>query len=150
MWEPQRLTTLWAFTACYRDGFTLLNDTLSSSGYCRMIGWLVNNELKGVCKEAVVAYVGFEVLTAVVIKSNLFWDITPCSLLEVNRRFGGKYLRHLQGRRIIRVRYHSCAFYLLSRWFLAQLILRPWRWRWYFPPKCLLTFNGLHGVNPRT
>jgi hypothetical protein len=23
MWEPQRLTTLWAFTACYRDGFTL-------------------------------------------------------------------------------------------------------------------------------
>jgi hypothetical protein len=23
MWEPQRLTTLWAFTACYRDSFTL-------------------------------------------------------------------------------------------------------------------------------
>jgi hypothetical protein len=22
MWEPQRLTTLWAFTACYRDNFT--------------------------------------------------------------------------------------------------------------------------------
>jgi hypothetical protein len=23
MWDPQRLTTLWAFTACYRDTFTL-------------------------------------------------------------------------------------------------------------------------------
>jgi hypothetical protein len=21
MWEPRRLTTLWAFTACYRDSF---------------------------------------------------------------------------------------------------------------------------------
>jgi hypothetical protein len=24
MWDPQRLTTLWASTACYRDSFTLL------------------------------------------------------------------------------------------------------------------------------
>jgi hypothetical protein len=24
MWEPQCLTTLWAFTACYRDSFTVL------------------------------------------------------------------------------------------------------------------------------
>jgi hypothetical protein len=23
MWDPQRLTTLWAFTACYRDSFSL-------------------------------------------------------------------------------------------------------------------------------
>jgi hypothetical protein len=23
MWDPRRLTTLWAFTACYRDSFTL-------------------------------------------------------------------------------------------------------------------------------
>jgi hypothetical protein len=22
MWEPRRLTTLWAFTACYTDSFT--------------------------------------------------------------------------------------------------------------------------------
>jgi hypothetical protein len=25
MWEPQRFTTLWAFTACYRDSFTFLS-----------------------------------------------------------------------------------------------------------------------------
>jgi hypothetical protein len=24
MWDPQRLTTLWAFTACYRDSFTFI------------------------------------------------------------------------------------------------------------------------------
>jgi hypothetical protein len=23
MWDPRRLTTLWAFTACYRDSFAL-------------------------------------------------------------------------------------------------------------------------------
>jgi hypothetical protein len=25
MWEPRRLTTLWASTACYRDSFTFIN-----------------------------------------------------------------------------------------------------------------------------
>jgi hypothetical protein len=34
---------------------------------------------------------GFEVLTAVVI----FWDITPCSMVKVNRRFGGTYRLHV-------------------------------------------------------
>jgi hypothetical protein len=29
-------------------------------------------------------YVGFEVLTAVVMKSSIFWDITPCNPLKVN------------------------------------------------------------------
>jgi hypothetical protein len=28
----------------------------------------------------------------------------------------------------------------------ARLILPPWRWRRYVPPKRRLTFNGLHGV----
>jgi hypothetical protein len=32
-------------------------------------------------------------------KSNIFWDTTPCSPLSVNRRFGGIYLLHLQGRK---------------------------------------------------
>jgi hypothetical protein len=36
-------------------------------------------------------YVGSDVLTAVVINSTIFWDITPCSPFKVNRRFGGIY-----------------------------------------------------------
>jgi hypothetical protein len=31
-------------------------------------------------------------------RSSVFWDITPCSPLEVNRRFGGILRFHLQGR----------------------------------------------------
>jgi hypothetical protein len=41
-------------------------------------------------------------------------------------------------------------FHLLSSWFLARLILRAWRWRWYVPLKLWLTFNGLHGVISQT
>jgi hypothetical protein len=32
-----------------------------------------------------------EVLTAMVMMSSVFWDITPCSPLEINRRFGGTF-----------------------------------------------------------
>jgi hypothetical protein len=35
--------------------------------------------------------VGFEVFTAVVLKSIFFWDMTPCSALSGTRRFGGTY-----------------------------------------------------------
>jgi hypothetical protein len=35
-------------------------------------------------------------------KCTIFWDITPCSPLKVNRRFGGTYRLHLQGRKISR------------------------------------------------
>jgi hypothetical protein len=38
---------------------------------------------------------GFEVLTAVVMKNSIFRDITPCSPLKVNRRFGETCLIHL-------------------------------------------------------
>jgi hypothetical protein len=37
---------------------------------------------------------GFEVLTAVVMKSSVFWDITPCSPLKVNQRFRGTCCFH--------------------------------------------------------
>jgi hypothetical protein len=40
--------------------------------------------------------VGFEILTAVVKKTSSFWDITPCSLLKISRRFGGTRSLHLQ------------------------------------------------------
>jgi hypothetical protein len=45
-------------------------------------------------------YVGLEVLTAVIMKSSIFWNIAPCSPLKVNRHFGGTcrpacYLLHV-------------------------------------------------------
>jgi hypothetical protein len=42
----------------------------------------------------------FEVLTAIVMKSSLFWDIMPCYPLKFNRRFGRTCRHHLRGRRI--------------------------------------------------
>jgi hypothetical protein len=96
---------------------------------------------------------GFEVLTAVVMKSTIFWDITPRSPLSVNRRFAGTYRLHLQGRKnklskkpAWKQLAHYSACHLRSRWFLAQLIFWPWRWRQYIPPKLRLTLNGQHGV----
>jgi hypothetical protein len=40
-------------------------------------------------------YVGFHVLTVVIIESSIFWDITRRSPLEVNGCFGGTCLLHL-------------------------------------------------------
>jgi hypothetical protein len=89
-----------------------------------------------------VSSVGFEFLTAVVMKSSVIWDITPCSPSKGNRYCGGTCRLHLQGRRMCRARNQS----FTSRWFLAWLILRPWRWRRHVPPKRLLAFNGIHSV----
>jgi hypothetical protein len=51
-------------------------------------------------------YILFEVLTAVVMNSLIFWDITPCSPLKVNWCFGRTCRLHLQGRRISQARNH--------------------------------------------
>jgi hypothetical protein len=53
-------------------------------------------ETSNVCR----IWVGFEVLTSVVMKSAVFWDITQCNPLKVNRRFGGTSRFYLLGRRI--------------------------------------------------
>jgi hypothetical protein len=34
------------------------------------------------------------------LKNAVFWDVTPCRSCEFNRRFGGTYRLHLQGRKI--------------------------------------------------
>jgi hypothetical protein len=73
---------------------------------------------------------GYEVLTASVMKSAIFLDIMPCSPLKVNRRFGGTYRLHLQGRRISRASFH--AGFLLGLVFDAEdggdMILRNVGW----------------------
>jgi hypothetical protein len=73
----------------------------------------------------VTTIVELEVFTAVVMKSNIVWDITPCIPLKVNRSFGGTYRLHFQGRRISRITYQR-----ESRWQAEQSASR----------------NGLHGI----
>jgi hypothetical protein len=95
MWEPRRLTTLWCFTACYRDSFTFI---LPLPGY-------IVDPLCSWCSGVLIRSNGVEIA--------VFWDVAPC-IYCVNRRFGGTYRLHLQDR---------AATY--SRWFLARGFLYP-------------------------
>jgi hypothetical protein len=49
-------------------------------------------------------YVGFEVLTAVFMKSFVFWDLMTYNPLKVNQHFGRTCLFHRQGPRITQAR----------------------------------------------
>jgi hypothetical protein len=52
-----------------------------------------------VASEMIKTFVAFELFTAVVMKSIIFWDMMPCSPLSFNGRFGRTYRLYLQGRR---------------------------------------------------
>jgi hypothetical protein len=41
--------------------------------------------------------VRFQVLTAMSMKMAVFWDVAPCSLVDIVRRFRGTYCLHHQG-----------------------------------------------------
>jgi hypothetical protein len=82
--------------------------------------------------------VGFEALSAVIMKSSVFWDITPYSPLKANRRFGGTCRLQLQGQGISQARNQR------------ESRLRPWRWKRHILPKHRLTFHGLHCVISQT
>jgi hypothetical protein len=82
---------------------------------------------------------GFEVFTAVVMKSIICWDMTPCSPLSFNRRFGRTGRLHLRGRR--------------NKFGKNQQASR-WQAEWYtgftagglfcLPPACLLVFCWIY------
>jgi hypothetical protein len=63
--------------------------------------------------------VAFEVLTAVVMKISIFWDVMSCSPLKVNRRFGGTCRLHLQGWRISQARNQHEAGGRQSSWLIG-------------------------------
>jgi hypothetical protein len=93
------------------------------------------------------SFTGFEVPTVVVIQNSVFWDITPSSLLKVNRHFGGICDLHRQGWRISQAKnQHKTLLATCFMLVLTWLILWPWRWGWHIPPKCQLTFSGLHDI----
>jgi hypothetical protein len=63
-----------------------------------------------------------------VMKSYILWDVTLCSHLKINRRFGGKYCLKLQGGRISQARNQhetNSAWYALRTGFLLVLFIDP-------------------------
>jgi hypothetical protein len=85
-------------------------------------------------------FVGSEVLTEVVMKNSTFSDISPCSPLRVNWRFGGIRQVHLHAQRITKQPE------LLATHFI---IFRAWKWRQYFTPKRRWTPAEIHTVTFR-
>jgi hypothetical protein len=75
-------------------------------------------------------------------KSSIFWDITPCSPLKVNWRFGGTCRLHPQGRIISRALSANC----FHAGFLLGLFFDPENRGNMVPPNRRLTDTGLHGV----
>jgi hypothetical protein len=67
----------------------------------------------------------------------MLWDITPCSLLIVYRRFGRTCRHHFQGRRTSKAETSLKA---------AAKDSKVWRWRRNIPPKCRFTYSGVHSV----
>jgi hypothetical protein len=133
-WSPRPRSP----TDCVKSSRNWKSGQGPTEGYTaidKMDGWIdrdryidIQKQLIGIASlitvtSAKCTLVLFEVLTPVVTKSSVFWDITPCSPLKANRRS-----------------------HLLSHWFLAQLIRLPSVWRRHFPPKRLLTLSGLHGA----
>jgi hypothetical protein len=51
-------------------------------------------------EQTIKIFVRCEVFTAVTMKIAVFWDVAPCRHC-VNRRFGGTYRLHLQGRNLV-------------------------------------------------
>jgi hypothetical protein len=72
-------------------------------------------------------YVGLEVLRAALMKSSIFWDIMPHSLLKVNQRFRGTCCLHLQGQRI------SQAWNQHEGLGLMSVLVAQWRTKIYNP-----------------
>jgi hypothetical protein len=49
-------------------------------------------------------FVRFQVFVAASMKVTFFWDIAPCSLVEVDRRFRGAYCLHKQREKRLLIR----------------------------------------------
>jgi hypothetical protein len=73
--------------------------------------------------------VEFETLSAVVMKSFIFWNVLPYSQLKIKRSFGETCRLHLQGRRICQSRNQgervSIVLYLFHAGFLPGLLFDP-------------------------
>jgi type IV secretory pathway VirB3-like protein len=110
----------------------------------------IQTNCKIICTEnALLIYsyvIASEVLTAVVVKSSIFWGMASCSPLRVKRRFGGTCRLKHQDLRIHQTRDQQ-SLLPASWWFLARLLLITWRWRLRVPRNVdwlLVDYTALH------
>jgi hypothetical protein len=79
-----------------------------------------------------------------------YYNVTPCSPVQVHRQFGGTYCLYLHGRARSKPRklHETNKQKVEARLFLAGRLstLRPCGWKRYIPLKRRQTRIGLHGV----
>jgi hypothetical protein len=108
----------WLYQMCVSFSFDLFMIYATKLSVARtilrqMAQWLANNELKNIWKELIkgefedVSGICLEeprktAKTSAEAKGTIFWDVTPWSVVEYNRRFGATYCLHLQSRRLNR------------------------------------------------
>jgi hypothetical protein len=70
-------------------------------------------------QETIVKHVIFHILTAASMKFRVFWDVMPCSEIDVDRRFGGAYCLHHQDDDAARTSETSVNIYLTTRQYIT-------------------------------
>jgi hypothetical protein len=63
--------------------------------------------------------VGLEVFTVETVKSDTFWDVTPCSLVYRHQRFGGTDCIHIQNRKVCQASKPASIALLAASWILV-------------------------------
>jgi hypothetical protein len=99
----------------------------------RRLGWRFNTRDLYLARHLTISHkVGYKqwdfIQPLFFLKDCIFWDITPCIPLKVNRRFGGTCLLHLQGRTVSQGRNRGPALLHASRLFVAWLIFHLENW----------------------
>jgi hypothetical protein len=90
----------WHYVCCQDNDAYVLNQMHGPATQKRLRK--LSFELTACCIKSIRTKI--EVLTAKTTKSYIFLDTTPCSLMKVNRWFGGNYRLRLQVRRISQAR----------------------------------------------
>jgi hypothetical protein len=77
--------------------------SIQTEGIC---SYREHTQTEGIClyrEHTQTEGVGSEVFTVVTMKNSVLWDVAPCGFI-INRRFGGVFRLHLQGRTLFLAR----------------------------------------------
>jgi hypothetical protein len=85
-------------------------------------------------------YIGFEVLTTVIMRTTIFWNMTPCSPLK-SIDFSKEHIAS-----IFRIEEYKPNKKREWKQVASRATIWPLRWSRYVRPKRRLIFNWLHGV----
>jgi hypothetical protein len=109
---------------------TAVNENVARSFDVRVVSHFPSFDITKIYKTSNIPlcksdYMRFDVPTEVVMKSYIFWVITSCSLLKVNRRFWGTCHLHLRSLRISQARNRALLTTCFHAGFLLGLYFEP-------------------------